>query len=469
MKQLETCPPVQAAEYVPVAGDFAQLEQADIATDTNYASQGYWKGVATHFVRNKRAIIGLILVLLMIFLAFVAPLFSGYAYDEIVTALNAKGRKKAAVGISPRVPAIHEMVTGEPYDDIYADKTFLFGTDAGVVHAIRGINLDLQKGETVAIVGESGSGKSVTMKAAVGLLDSNATINSGEILYTYDDGHGQNKTVDLLKLSKKQLRTEYNGQRLAMVFQDPMTSLDPTMTIGKQIMEGMLLHKHMPKDEARTKALQLLELVGITDAEKRFRNYPHQLSGGMRQRVVIAIALSAEPDILICDEPTTALDVTIQSKILDLIKQIQQKMHLSVIYITHDLGVVAKVADYVNVMYAGKIVEVGNVEEIFYEPCHPYTWGLLSAMPDLETADDRLYSIPGSPPNLLHEPVGDAFAARNRFAMVIDKKAEPPLFKVSETHYAATWLLHPDAPAFEMPKELKERLERAKKEAAKYL
>lgn len=469
MKQLETCPPVQAAEYVPVAGDFAQLEQADIATDTNYASQGYWKGVATHFVRNKRAMIGLILVLLMIFLAFVAPLFSGYAYDEIVTALNAKGRKKAAVGISPRVPAIHEMVTGEPYDDIYADKTFLFRTNAGVVHAIRGINLDLQKGETVAIVGESGSGKSVTMKAAVGLLDSNATINSGEILYTYDDGHGQDKTVDLLKLSKKQLRTEYNGQRLAMVFQDPMTSLDPTMTIGKQIMEGMLLHKHMPKDEARTKALQLLELVGITDAEKRFRNYPHQLSGGMRQRVVIAIVLSAEPDILICDEPTTALDVTIQSKILDLIKQIQQKMHLSVIYITHDLGVVAKAADYVNVMYAGKIIEVGNVEEIFYEPRHPYTWGLLSAMPDLETADDRLYSIPGSPPNLLHEPVGDAFAARNRFAMVIDKKAEPPLFKVSETHYAATWLLHPDAPAFEMPKELKERLERAKKEAAKYL
>lgn len=460
---------MQAAEYVPVAGDFAQLEQADIATDTNYASQGYWKGVATHFVRNKRAMIGLILVLLMIFLAFVAPLFSGYAYDEIVTALNAKGRKKAAVGIGPRVPAIHEMVTGEAYDDIYADKTFSFRTNAGVVHAIRGINLNLQKGETVAIVGESGSGKSVTMKAAVGLLDSNATIHSGEILYTYDDGHGQDKTVDLLKLSKKQLRTEYNGQRLAMVFQDPMTSLDPTMTIGKQIMEGMLLHKHMPKDEARTKALQLLELVGITDAEKRFRNYPHQLSGGMRQRVVIAIALSAEPDILICDEPTTALDVTIQSKILDLIKQIQQKMHLSVIYITHDLGVVAKVADYVNVMYAGKIVEVGNVEEIFYEPCHPYTWGLLSAMPDLETADDRLYSIPGSPPNLLHEPVGDAFAARNRFAMVIDKKAEPPLFKVSETHYAATWLLHPDAPAFEMPKELKERLERAKKEAAKYL
>ena len=237
-----------------------------------------------------------------------------------------------------------------------------FRTNAGVVHAIRGVNLDLQKGETVAIVGESGSGKSVTMKAAVGLLDSNATVNSGEILYTYEDRDGAQKTVNLLSLTKKQLRTEFNGQRLAMVFQDPMTSLDPTMTIGKQIMEGMLLHKKMSKEAAKARALELLKLVGITDAENRFRNYPHQLSGGMRQRVVIAIALSAEPDILICDEPTTALDVTIQAKILELIKDIQKKMNLSVIYITHDLGVVAKVADYVNVMYAGKIVEVGNVE-----------------------------------------------------------------------------------------------------------
>ena len=358
-----------------------------------------------------------------------------------------------------------------------ANKTILqiknldisFRTNAGVVHAIRGVNLDLQKGETVAIVGESGTGKSVTMKAAVGLLDSNATVNSGEILYTYTDRDGSEKTVDLLRLTKKQLRTEFNGQRLAMVFQDPMTSLDPTMTIGKQIMETMILHKKMTKEAAKARALELLNLVGITDAEKRFRNYPHQLSGGMRQRVVIAIALSADPDILICDEPTTALDVTIQAKILELIKEIQQKMHLSVIYITHDLGVVAKVADYVNVMYAGKIVEVGNVEEIFYEPCHPYTWGLLSAMPDLETDDDRLYSIPGSPPNLLHEPVGDAFAARNRFALAIDKKAEPPLFQVSPTHYAATWLLHPDAPDVQMPPELTERLARARKEAAKYL
>ena len=349
------------------------------------------------------------------------------------------------------------------------DLDISFKTNAGIVHAIRGVNLDLQKGETVAIVGESGSGKSVTMKAAMGLLDSNATVNRGEILYTYTDEKGQETTVDLLKLPKKQLRQHYNGQRIAMVFQDPMTSLDPTMTIGKQIMEGMFLHKNMSKEAAKARALELLQLVGITDAEKRFKNYPHQLSGGMRQRVVIAIALSADPDILICDEPTTALDVTIQARILELIMDIQQKMKLSVIYITHDLGVVAKVADYVNVMYAGKIVEVGNVNEIFFEPKHPYTWGLLSAMPDLETDDDRLYSIPGSPPNLLHEPKGDAFAARNQFALAIDEKAEPPLFQISKTHWAATWLLHPDAPKVEIPPELQARLERARKEAAKYL
>ena len=321
-----------------------------------------------------------------------------------------------------------------------SDLDISFRTNAGVVHAIRGVDMDLQKGETVAVVGESGSGKSVTMKAVMGLLDSNAVVNSGEILYRRP-GDEDAQMIDLLKIGKKQLRQDINGQHISMVFQDPMTSLDPTMPIGRQIMEGILLHKNVSQSEARRRALELLELVGINDAEKRFKNYPHQLSGGMRQRVVIAIALSADPDILICDEPTTALDVTIQAKILELIKSIQEKMKLSVIYITHDLGVVAKVADYVNVMYAGRIVEVGNVNEIFYEPCHPYTWGLLSAMPDINTDDDRLYSIPGSPPNLLHEPVGDAFADRNPFAMAIDKKAAPPMFKISETHFAATWLL----------------------------
>ena len=349
-----------------------------------------------------------------------------------------------------------------------SDLDISFRTNAGVVHAIRGVDMDLQKGETVAVVGESGSGKSVTMKAVMGLLDSNAVVNSGEILYR-KPGDGDEQMIDLLKIGKKQLRQDINGQHIAMVFQDPMTSLDPTMPIGRQIMEGILLHKNVSQSEARRRALELLELVGINDAEKRFKNYPHQLSGGMRQRVVIAIALSADPDILICDEPTTALDVTIQAQILELINKLKAERHLSIIFITHDLGVVAKVADYVNVMYAGRIVEVGNVNEIFYEPCHPYTWGLLSAMPDINTDDDRLYSIPGSPPNLLHEPVGDAFADRNPFAMAIDKKAAPPMFKISETHFAATWLLHPDAPKVELPEELRHRIERARKEAEQYL
>lgn len=249
-----------------------------------------------------------------------------------------------------------------------------------------------------------------------------------------------------------------------MVFQDPMTSLNPLMPVGKQIMEGMIWHYHTPKEEAYKKALELMKLVGITDAEKRIKNYPHQLSGGMRQRIVIAIALACDPELLICDEPTTALDVTIQSKILELIQEIQKKRQLSVIYITHDLGVVAKVADYVNVMYAGKIVESGTVEDVFYDPCHPYTWGLLSAMPDLGTDDERLYTIPGSPPNLLHKVTGDAFAPRNKYALNIDSRLEPPMFKISETHSAATWLLHPKAPKVDMPPELRDRIERMKKE-----
>ena len=331
-----------------------------------------------------------------------------------------------------------------------------FRTNAGDIHAIRGVNFELPSGKTVALVGESGSGKSVTMKAVTGLLDSNAIINSGNIFYNGED---------LLTFTKKDLRQKINGQQIAMVFQDPMTSLDPTMTIGDQITEGMFLHKKISKSDARQRAIELLNLVGIMDAEKRMKNYPHQLSGGMRQRVVIAVALSCEPKILICDEPTTALDVTVQARILNLIKDIQAEMNLSVIYITHDLGVVAKVADFVNVMYAGKVIEVGTVEEIFYDPRHPYTWGLLSAMPDLETDDDRLYSIPGSPPNLLHEPKGDAFAPRNKFAMKIDEREEPPMFKISETHYAATWLLHPNAPKVELPAELKSRLMRSRKAA----
>ncbi len=339
-----------------------------------------------------------------------------------------------------------------------------FQTNAGAVHAIRGVDLDLHKGETVAIVGESGSGKSVSMKAVMGILDKNSVVNHGEILFTYQE-NGTSKTVDILKMDRKTIRHTINGRHIAMVFQDPMTSLDPTMSVGKQIIEGMMLHEHIGRKEALERAVSLLEMVGIPEPEKRIKNYPHQLSGGMRQRIVIAIALACDPDVLICDEPTTALDVTIQAKILELIKKIQTDMGISVIYITHDLGVVAKVADYVNVMYAGNIVEKGMIDEIFYDPRHPYTWGLLSAMPDLDTNDERLYAIPGSPPNLMHERPGDAFAPRNIYALNIDDRLMPPMFRVTDTHYAATWLLHENAPKVEMPPELKERILRMKREA----
>lgn len=344
------------------------------------------------------------------------------------------------------------------------DLSISFKTSAGMVNAIRGVNLDLYRGETLTIVGESGSGKSVTMKAAMGILSSNGEVNSGSIDFTYYRDN-EKVQVDILKLSKKEMRKRINGKRIAMIFQDPMTSLNPTMTIGAQIMEGMIWHYKTPKKEAYKKAVELLELVGITNAEKRMKNYPHQLSGGMRQRVVIAIALACNPDLLICDEPTTALDVTIQAKILELIKDIQKKLNISVIYITHDLGVVAKVADYVAVMYAGKIVEKGKVDEIFYDPRHPYTWGLLSAMPDIDTNDDKLYTIPGTPPNLLNKVEGDAFAPRNIYALNIDNRVEPPMFKITDTHYAATWLLHEKAPKIEMPKELRNRIDRMLKEA----
>ena len=339
-----------------------------------------------------------------------------------------------------------------------------FETTAGVVNAVRGVNLTVNRGETVAIVGESGSGKSVSAKAIMGILAKNGTIDRGQITFSYYRNPEERVTREILQMKKEEIRRNINGKRIARVLQDPMTSLNPLMPVGKQIMEGMIWHYHTPKEEAYEKALELMKLVGITDAEKRIKNYPHQLSGGMRQRIVIAIALACDPELLICDEPTTALDVTIQSKILELIQEIQKKRQLSVIYITHDLGVVAKVADYVNVMYAGKIVESGTVEDVFYDPRHPYTWGLLSAMPDLGTDDERLYTIPGSPPNLLHKVTGDAFAPRNKYALNIDSRLEPPMFKISETHSAATWLLHPKAPKVDMPPELRDRIERMKKE-----
>ena len=336
------------------------------------------------------------------------------------------------------------------------DLTIEYVTDSGTVHAVNGINFDINRGETLGLVGETGAGKTTTALGLMQLIpDPPGRIVGGSIEF---DGR------DLLKLSKSEKRS-FRGREASMIFQDPMTALNPVLTVGEQIAEVVRIHKKLSRKDALKTAAEMLETVGIP--AERLGDYPHQFSGGMKQRVVIAIALACDPDLLICDEPTTALDVTIQAKILELIRSIQRERGISVIYITHDLGVVAKVADYVDVMYAGKIVETGTIDEIFYDPKHPYTWGLLSAMPDLDTADDRLYTIPGSPPNLLHEKPGDAFAPRNRFALNIDDEIDPPMFKISDTHYAATWLLDPRAPKVEMPPELKERVARMRAEAKK--
>ena len=319
------------------------------------------------------------------------------------------------------------------------DLDITFKTTAGPVHAIRGVNIDLYKGETVALVGESGSGKSVTMKAAMGILAKNATVNSGSIRFSYHHADGSPESVDLLQKDKKWIRRHINGKRIAMVFQDPMTSLDPTMTIGKQIMEGMLWHFKMPKAEAYKKALELLEEVGITDAEKRMKNYPHQLSGGMRQRVVIAIALSCDPDLLICDEPTTALDVTIQAKILELIRSIQKERGISVIYITHDLGVVARIADNVGVMYAGHLVEHAPTAELFRNPLHPYTRGLMRSAPGRAAMGmQRLPAITGSVPSLDNMPEGCPFAPRCDEALPRCFESAP-VARCENGHSVACW------------------------------
>ena len=399
-----------------------------------------------------------------------------------------------------------------------------FRTNNGNVQAVRDISFSLEKGETLAIVGESGSGKSVTAKAILGILAPNSIVGGGSIMY-------DNK--DLLHLSEEEFN-KLRGNKITMIFQDPMSSLDPIMKIGKQMTEATILNaktnrkyakkafnqrikklkkdlndpamadsiesaflnrnkldaaqlsalekcfenktdaetyvnymadqvelmnRHVTREEAKAQALKIMEDVGIKEPEKRFNQYPFEFSGGMRQRIVIAIAIAANPDILICDEPTTALDVTIQAQILELIEELKAKRKLTVIFITHDLGVVANVADKVAVMYAGKIVEYGTVDDIFYDPKHPYTWALLSSMPDLDTKE-KLVSIPGTPPNMIHPPVGDAFAPRNKYAMQIDFEEQPPFFQVSETHKAATWLLHPKAPKIDPPEIVTDRIRR---------
>ncbi len=322
------------------------------------------------------------------------------------------------------------------------DLVVKFNLRGQVLTAIRGISMDLYKGESLAIVGESGSGKSVFTKTFMGLLDKNGWVDSGSILYK---GH------DLAKYKTEKEWDTIRGSQIAMVFQDPMTSLNPLKTIGKQIQEAFELHGHMKRPEAKQATIRLLADVGIPEPEKRYKQYPHEFSGGMRQRVVIAIAMACNPEILICDEPTTALDVTIQAQILDLLRNLQTKYSLTVIYITHDLGVVANVADRIAVMYAGDIVEIGTCEEVFYNPKHPYTWALLSSLPQLGIKGQDLYAIKGTPPNLFNQIRGDAFAPRNPQALKIDFEHRPPYFEVSPTHKARTWLLDPRAPKIEPP------------------
>ena len=313
--------------------------------------------------------------------------------------------------------------------------------------AIRGVSLDLYEGETFAIVGESGSGKSVFTKTFTGMLESNGRITRGSIMY-----HGKDLT---------QLRTDNDwagirGAKIATIFQDPMTSLNPIRTIGSQITEVIEKHQKVSASEAKQQAIDMMDRVGIPHAADRFDDYPFQYSGGMRQRIVIAIALCCHPEILICDEPTTALDVTIQAQIIKLIKDLQKELGFTTIYITHDLGVVANVADRVGVMYGGQIIEYGTAEEVFYDPKHPYTWALLSSLPQLGVKGEELYYITGTPPSLYNKIKGDAFAPRNPKALKIDFEKEPPFFRVTDTHYAKTWLLDPRAPHLEKPEAIRD-------------
>ena len=320
-----------------------------------------------------------------------------------------------------------------------------------VLTAIRRISMDFEEGKVVAIVGESGSGKSVFTKTFTGMLEVNGEVSGGEIWF-----EGQ----DLTKIKKDSEWEKIRGKKIATVFQDPMTSLNPVKTIGDQISEVIIKHQGKSKAEAKKMAIEMMGKVGIKDPDKRYDEYPFMYSGGMRQRIVIAIALACRPRILICDEPTTALDVTIQAQIIRLIKDLSEEYGFTTIYITHDLGVVANVADVVAVMYAGQIIEYGNVDEIFYDSRHPYTWGLLSSLPQLGEKGEDLFAIRGTPPSLFEEVKGDAFAPRSNYAMKIDYEQEPPFFKVTDTHYAKTWLLDPRAPKVEPPAAVKNLHER---------
>lgn len=323
-----------------------------------------------------------------------------------------------------------------------------FHTYAGEVKSVRGVSFDLKKGETLAVVGESGCGKSVTSKAIMRILPAPASeIKEGSEVYFGD--------IDVLKLPEKEMR-KYRGSEISMIFQDAMTSLNPTMKVGKQIAESLIIHRGMSKKEAMEEAIKMLELVKLPNPKERANQYPHEYSGGMRQRAMIAMALACNPKILIADEPTTALDVTIQAQIMDLIGDLQKKLGTAVILVTHDLGVVADVAHKIQVMYAGQIIERGLTDEIFYNPQHPYTWALLQSVPRLETGNKaHLYSLGGTPPDLVQPPVGCPFAARCEYCMQICREAMPETTVVSDTHSVSCWLKHPMAPKVETPEVLK--------------
>jgi oligopeptide transport system ATP-binding protein len=350
-----------------------------------------------------------------------------------------------------------------PIDNVKQGETILsvkdlvvrFSVRNKILTAIRKVSLDIYKGEIIAIVGESGSGKSVFTKCFTGMLEENGSIDSeSQIMYA---------GVDISKFTTNEEWLNIRGKRISTIFQDPMTSLNPLRRIGSQIAEVIRLHRGYSKEVAKAEAIKLLKRVGIKDAEQKYDDYPFQYSGGMRQRVVIAIALACNPVILICDEPTTALDVTIQAQILNLIKELKEEYGFTIIFITHDLGVVAEIADRVAVMYSGQIIEYGTAKEIFYDPQHPYTWALLSSLPQLGEKGEKLYSITGTPPSLFNEIKGDAFAPRNPYALAVDFVKEPPLFKVTDTHYAKTWLLDPRAPKVERPQIIAEISERVAK------
>uniref|UniRef100_UPI00403EDF23 ABC transporter ATP-binding protein n=1 Tax=Solibacillus sp. FSL W8-0372 TaxID=2921713 RepID=UPI00403EDF23 len=309
-----------------------------------------------------------------------------------------------------------------------------FKTYGGSVQAVRGASFQLFKGETLAIVGESGCGKSVTSNAIMGLIPNPpGTVKAEKIMF---------KDKDLSTFTKKQFR-EIQGKDISMIFQDPMTALNPTLTIGEQLTEGLKTHKKISSADAKKKAIEMLKLVGLSNPEDRLKQYPHQFSGGMRQRIVIAIALICEPELLIADEPTTALDVTIQAQILELFAEIQQRTGVSIILITHDLGVVAKIADRIAVMYAGQVIEIGTKRDIFYNPQHPYTQGLLNSVPRLDLLEEELKPIDGTPPDLFAPPPGCAFAARCPKAMIVCNKVEPDTTVINEFHQVSCWLQDP--------------------------